>query len=171
MDAIIIPEIYVAEGFLAECKKIEKESYVGDKLIEAPRLFKKEVFFSLGGFDEKLVFGEDSDLYFRLEKNGYKTLRIKSKIKHHEGRLSFKKIILRAYIYGKSLLAFVKKNPSLTLKKYSPLHQWYIKNLGLIFRDPHHYFGLFLIKIVEYTAYFAGVIAYLLKINENQMNK
>jgi len=67
-DAVIIPEVSVGEGFLAECRKMEKETSVGDKFSEAPRFFRKEVFNSVGGYDENLVSGEDFDFGTRTGK-------------------------------------------------------------------------------------------------------
>jgi len=162
VEAIIIPQTSAAKNFLAKCKKAERNSYIGNKLVEAPRFFKKEIFLKIGGYDKNLIFGEDTDLSYQIQKKGYKIGKIQSKIIHHEENLTFKTITLKAYYYGKNLPKFIRKNPNLFLQKYSPINQWYTK---LILKDPIHFLGLTLIKMVEYIAYLTGIIFYLLKTN------
>jgi glycosyltransferase involved in cell wall biosynthesis len=156
IDAVIIPEETITKGFLSECRRLEKQLYAGNKLFEIPRFFKKSVFQKLGGYDEKLVFGEDFDLYIRLERMGFKTDRISPKIMHHEEELSMERIILKAYNYGKSLPAIIMKNPHLLLKRHNPLS--IILNLKTLFKSPLHAAGLLTIKIIEYLAYLIGLL-------------
>jgi len=162
-DAVIIPQVSIAKNFWSECRKIERESFIGNELIETPRFFKKEVFNSVGGYDEKLSYGEDSDLYLRIKSKRYRILRIQSEIKHYEGDLFLKKIILKAYYYGKNLPAFIKKNPSFAVKKYSPLHQVYISNISLLLKNPKQFLGIIFLKFLEYITYSIGMLAYLLQ--------
>jgi len=161
-DAVIIPQVSISEGFWSECRKIERDSFIGNKLLEAPRFFKKEVFDSVGGFDETISFGEDSDLYLRIKMKGYKILRARSKIKHYEGELSLKRVILKAYHYGKTLPVFIRKHPFFALKKHSPLHQIYISNVKLFFKDSIHFLGIVFIKLLEYISYSIGIFSYLI---------
>mgnify|MGYP001039832418 CR=1 FL=1 len=161
-DAVIIPEVSVGEGFLAECRKMEKETSVGDKFSEAPRFFKKEVFNSVGGYDENLISGEDFDFGTRTEKAGYKIWRVKAEIMHHEGELSMKKIALKTYYYGKTLPSFVKKNPSLAMKTSCPTR--YLKNIKLLRKHRIRFFGFVLIKLIEYISYLIGVFTSLLRV-------
>jgi arabinofuranan 3-O-arabinosyltransferase len=60
VQAVIIPEENVGLGTISELRKTEKELLSNLKeLMEIPRFFVKDVFLKLGGFDEKLVCGED----------------------------------------------------------------------------------------------------------------
>jgi len=161
VDAVDIPQVSVAQGFLAECRKIEKELYIGDpNSFKMPSFFKKEVFNSVGGFDENLVVGEDFDLSRRVEKAGYKIRRCKTEIKHHEGELSMKKIMLKACYYGKTLPSLIRKNPSLAIKGYSPIR--YLRNFKLLLKHPLHFMGLIVMKNVEYMAYLIGILSTVL---------
>jgi len=161
-DAIVISELSIGRGFLSKCRKLEKNHFIGNKMIENPRFFKKEVFLSIGKYDEKLSFGEDSDLYLRIKRNGYKIMRAKSKIKHNEGTLTLKKIVSKAYYYGKTIPVFISKHPSFAMKKHSPLNQIYISNVKLFLTDPIHFLGITFIKIIEYISYTIGILAYLI---------
>lgn len=163
-DAVVIPEVSVAHGFFSECRKIEKTFHVGNRFFDVPRFFRKEVFINIGGFDETLVLGEDADLYARMESLNYKTEAIDAGIKHFEGDLSLRQIVLKAHCYGRSLPFFARKNPSLIVKKYSPIHLVWIRNFGLLFKHPIHFIGLIFLKLVEYVAYLTGVFAHLLSV-------
>ena len=55
IGALIIPEKSFGIGFWAKCKAFEREFYVGDETIEAPRFFKKSVFDEFSGYDEKIT--------------------------------------------------------------------------------------------------------------------
>jgi len=162
-EAAIIPEKPLTRGFLSECRKIEKGMHAGEKLFEAPRFFKKDVFCKLEGYDAKLTFGEDSDLSMRMEKAGLKTCRIKSEILHYEKDLSIKGIVLKAHYYGRSLLPLIRKNPSLTIEIHFPTLKKIWNSLKVLHRDPIHAMGLAFIKTAEYEAYLSGTLTYFLE--------
>lgn len=163
-DAVNIPEVSVAHDFLGECRKIEKELYSGNISFEVPRFFKKEVFLAIEGLDEGLIYGEDADLYARIERAGYRTERIRAEMRHYEGDLSLGKIMLKAYYYGKSFPCFVAKDPSLAMKWLSPIRWVYMRNLKLLLKHPIHFVGLVFTKLVKYVAHFIGILAYLLSV-------
>ena len=155
-DAVVVPLITVAVGFLAECRKLEVELYSQDpNFFLMPRFFRKIAFLKVGGFDEKLICGEDFDLARRYERQGYRVGMITPPIKHIEGKLSLKKIVLKAHYYGKSLLPFFFKEPNLVLRGYCPTRfAWNFKRL---IKKPVHLMGLVIIKLIEYIAYSIGI--------------
>jgi len=157
LDAVDIPEVSITKGFLAECRKIDKELHIGDWSSKMPRFFRKRIFFSVGGYDENLVFGEDFDLNRRVEMAGYRIGRVKTEIRHYEGRLSMKKIVLKTYHYGKSLPTFIGKNPSLVMRGYCPIR--FVKNFWVLREHPIHFMGVAIIKLVEYMAYLTGALS------------
>ena len=155
-DAAVIPETTAAIGFLAECKKLEVELYSNDpNYFLMPRFFRKAAFLKEGGFDEKLICGEDFDLARRYERQGYRIGIITQTTKHLVGKLSLKKVVLKAHYYGKSLPSFFSKEPTLVLRGYCPTRfVWNFKNLA---KKPAHLMGLAIIKLVEYIAYSIGI--------------
>jgi glycosyltransferase involved in cell wall biosynthesis len=157
-DAVIILEEPKGRGLIYECRRIEKQLHAGVKFFEAPRFFKTEVFKKVGGFDEELVFGEDSELYTRIEKAGFKTLEIKSRIIHSEGYLSIRKIILKAYEYGKSLTYLIKKKPNLIIIKHLTPKTIKISNIKINSKSAMYLLILTFIKIIELEAYSIGII-------------
>lgn len=159
-DAVIIPEETFGEGFLVECRKLEKRMRLKEFYGEAPRFFKKEVFQLVGGYDNNLVTGEDFELTQRVYKAGFLIERCNAIIKHHEENLSIKQLVKKVYYYGKKLPAYIRKEPRLALKTSSPIH--FLKHISLLRKNPIHFTGLCLLKLVEYFAYLAGASAYFL---------
>jgi len=156
-SAAVIPEVTVADNFLAKCRKLERELYNSDpNFFLMPRFFEKRSFFDVLGFDETLVCGEDFDLARRYEKRGYHIGTATSQIKHLEGNLPLRKIVLKAHYYGKSLRSFVSKEPTLVLRGYCPTR--FVWNLRNLLKHPAYSVGLVMIKLLEYAAYVTGIV-------------
>jgi len=161
-DAVVIPETTVAIGFLAECRKLERELYNHDPNFSLmPRFFRRSTFLDVQGFDEKLICGEDFDLARRYERQGYRIGIAVSPIKHLEGRLYLKKIVLKAHYYGKSLIPFFSKKPTLMLRGYSPTR--FAWNIQSLLKQPIYFLGVAALKLFEYIAYLTGIFAYALE--------
>ena len=165
VDALIIPELSKGNNALARCKKLEKaalEKTRGEKASFCiPRFFRKNVFLALGGFNEKLVFGEDFDFYERFKKAGYKTGKTRSIILHYESS-SLRKTVLKAYYYGETISPLIQSHPSNTFKRH-----WHMNTarLKLIFtwKASPLLLAVFLIaKITEYFAYTLGILTGLI---------
>src|SRR3990172_7220548 len=103
VDALVIPERSIGEGFWNKCVILERSCYVGDLDMEGYRFFKKSVFNQLKGFDESLVAsGEDLDISQRARREGYSVGRIKSYILHHEGSRNPWTTIKKWRYYGRN---------------------------------------------------------------------
>ena len=113
---------------------------------------RKDIFLKLGGYDEKMVAGEDWDLSQRIRKLGLKTSRIKSAIKHHEGSPSILKLMKKKYYYGKSISMFIKKHPEIARKQFIPIRPAFVRNWRTMLRFPVLAFGLILMKSCEFGA-------------------
>ena len=159
-DAVIIPEETFGEGFLVECKKLEKKMRLKEFYGEAPRFFKKDAFQSVGGYDDTLVTGEDFELAQRIYKAGFLVERCSAIIRHREENLSLKKLVKKVFYYGEKLPTYIKKEPILAFKTSSPIR--FLKHISLLRNQPIQFVGLCLLKLVEYLAYVAGASAYVL---------
>lgn len=160
-DAIVIPLTTVAAGFLAKCRKLEVELYADDPNSSSmPRFFTRKTFLSVNGFDESLVCGEDYDLARRYEEHGYTIGTAALPIKHLEGRLSLKGIVLKAHYYGKTVIPLFSKEPTLALRGYCPTR--FAWNIRRLLRQPVCFAGISMIKLCEYVAYLTGVFADIL---------
>jgi len=157
-SAVVIPEVTVADNFLAKCRKLERELYENDpNFFLMPRFFNKYAFFGVRGFDETLVCGEDFDLARRYERRDYRIGTAAAQIRHLEGSLRLKKIVLKAHYYGKSLRSFVSKEPAIVMRGYSPTR--FAWNIRRLLKHPAYSFGIAVIKLFEYTAYLTGIFA------------
>jgi glycosyltransferase involved in cell wall biosynthesis len=161
-DAVMVLEKTVASGFLAKCRKLERELYDTDpNFFLMPRFFRKDTFLELHGFDEDLFCGEDFDLARRCECHGYRIGMAASPIKHLEGKVYLKRVVLKAYYYGQSLIPFFSKKPMLVLRGYSPTRFFW--NVKRLIKQPACLIGIFTLKLFEYAAYLFGAFAYILE--------
>src|ERR1700730_278134 len=99
--AVIVPESSVGQGFWAACRALERSCYVGDDSIEAARFFRRDVFTTIGGFDERLTGPEDWDLSVRVSR-GELLPRAASFIIHDEGRLKIADHLRKKRYYAAS---------------------------------------------------------------------
>jgi len=158
-DAVIIKEVVTGKGFWTACRHLEQECYWGDDTVEAPRFFKKEVWQYLGGLDVQLGAAcDDWDMYQRFLQKGFKATRIKAYLKHHEGELKLWPLFKKSFLYGKDALKFVKKNPKKGLRYFFPIRPAYLRHWRLFVKHPLYGLGLILIRIVEYSGGFLGII-------------
>jgi glycosyltransferase involved in cell wall biosynthesis len=165
LKAIIIPEESFGEGFWAKCKKLERSFYSGIDWQEAARFFEKNVYESLGGYDEEMTGGEDYDLPNRLEHQyGKESIgRITPLIYHNEQKLSLLKILRKKFYYAATLNLYIKKdaNKNRFAKQTSILRRYWVffAQPSKLFNNPILGIGMLFMKTCEFTV---GIIGYLL---------
>jgi glycosyltransferase involved in cell wall biosynthesis len=113
-----IPEVFIGKGFWSHCSAVWKNSY--EKVEQAywhrwnitrgePRFFVKEQIVRAGMFNDRLLWGEDLDLYKRMNKMRIKEATCKSELYHFEPT-SIGEILSKLFRYGKSLQDFRQDN-------------------------------------------------------------
>ncbi len=162
-DAVIVPEASYGEGFWARCRALEKECYnrMDRSRTDAARFVRKAVWDALGGLDASLGGGDDWDFQARLDRGGYKTMKMAPAVRHYEGRLTLRKQIRKKFVYGKTALKYFEKHAhdkGGLVAQYSFLRVDFLKNLGVLARQPVCAVGVFILKTVEYSAALAGMI-------------
>lgn len=167
-DAVIIPEISYGESFWAQCRRLEKECYNRSlhSYTDTARFLKKKVWDNLGGIDPTLGGNDDFDLQIRLDTRGYKTIKIKNHVLHYEGKLSLKKQLTKKFIYGKTVLGYLKKHRGQKNRlsaQYALIRPEFLEHFGLLLADPLHGAGMIFMKFLEYSAGLAGLIYSLVK--------
>lgn len=156
--AIIIPEESYGEGFWSQCRALEKKCYLKDDKIEAVRFFKRESFWKVGGWDEKMISGEDWDLTRKIRSN-YQVSRINSRIYHNEYRLTLWRSAKKKFYYSSVAGIYLEKNPLTILSViFFIFRPAYLRNWKLILSDPLHGVGMFLLKFTELVAGGAGFL-------------
>ena len=158
-QALIIPEISTGSGFWAECKRLERETYSGSRLLEAARCFDRTQFLSLGGYNPKLEAGEDWDLQSRVDAHNLVVGRVNSKILHDEGRLTLSSCMKKKYSYGKTINEYLRVNPNAGIRQINPFSRILASTVATLPRHPVHGSGVLLMKSLEFAAAAGGHLA------------
>lgn len=166
VKALSIPEKSFGVGFWSEVKAFERSFYLGETDLEAPRFIEKKIFEKVGGYDEKLVAGEDWDLANRLRGKGVKMERIQALILHNEGRLSLFKSAKKKFYYGSDIRKYLAKR-NFTYSQVTPIRAAFFKNPKRLAKNPAKTAGLVVLKGTEFAAAFAGLIGSLFSRQRN----
>lgn len=162
-DAVIVPEESYGEGFWAKCRRLEKACYNRNprSLTDAARFLRKSVWDALGGLDATLGGNDDYDLQLRLNDAGYKTVKLDDSIRHYEGHLNLRKHLRKKFVYGKTALKYFEKHrhrKGLLTKQYAVVRPDFLTQGDLLLREPVTAAGMLLMKFLEYSAAFVGLV-------------
>ncbi|NPA99435.1 MAG: glycosyl transferase family 2, partial [Crenarchaeota archaeon] len=153
IGGIVIPERSVGDSYWVKVRDFERQFYAGTP-IESARFFRWELVLKVGGFDEDVVFFEESTLPQKIEKLGYDVwARISAPILHHEEGFSLRKWLRKKYYYGQTAREYKRKYHELGSKQISALYRF-----GLFFKNkrfwsrPHLAIGVITLKLLEYVA-------------------
>lgn len=144
-------------SYWAKVRKFERDMYDADDLNVAVRFIKRDVFLLVGGFDSRLVYGEDYDLHNRIIEK-YKIGRINAKELHLGEYKSIKEIAKVNYYYGKSAYLFLEKNRSRGIKQVNPIRLVYLKHYRNFLRHPKLSAGFIVYQVVRYSSGFIGLL-------------
>lgn len=159
-DAVIIPEKYMSQGLIGLCRETEKQLLTSrSDLMEIPRFFRRNIFLRLGGFDEKLVCGEDFDFFQRFNASGYTFGKIEAQLLHFEHVQTFYDVATKGYGYGKTLVNLMEKAPKNTVRRYGILRMSSVKKIGSETRSLKVLFVFVFMKVVEYLSYSCGLFS------------
>ena len=145
-------------GFWADVRKYERNSYRDDDLIVAVRFFTKKSWYAVGGFDETLYGPEDYDFHNRFIKAGFKWGRIKAVEKHLGEPKTLWDIYAKHFWYGKQMLFYFKKHPSISFMQFNPIRFSYVRHYKTFLTHPLITIGLIIMII---TKFFAGGLGFV----------
>ncbi|HTW96197.1 MAG TPA: glycosyltransferase [Candidatus Methylomirabilis sp.] len=160
-DALMIPERSQGKGFWARCRGFEKIINDDDLNKNAVRFIRREVLDQVGLYDPNLTAAEDFEFHNRVKKAGFRFALIKNIFIYHHEVDSIKKMIKKAFGYGKTMSLYIKKRPKEAFEQFFIIRPAYFKNWKLFIKDPISGFGLLTMKFVQYSAAAAGIIVYL----------
>ncbi len=161
-DALIIPEISTGRGFWAECKSLERETYIRNEMIEAARCFRRNALVTLGGYNPRLEAGEDWDLQVRAKTIGLSVGRTVSQIAHDEGEPTLLMMLRKKYFYGKLFGTYLATYPSEGLGQLNPFRRVLAPTLATLPTDPVHGAGILILRALEFTAAGLGHVSRLI---------
>jgi len=154
--AVFVPEESIGDGFWTRCRALERRCYVGEELIEAPRLVRREFFDRSGGFVADVAGQEDAELRMRLLNERVTLAHASAVILHDEGRLTFRSVLSKRYYYGQSLPAYHRAQPGAIRRQGVATARAYLRHMPALVRDPGHAAGLLVLRTAEAVAYGAG---------------
>ena len=109
VGGVVIPEKSIGNNFWVKVRDFERSFYAGTE-IESARFFRKDLIEKVGGYEEDVVFYEESTLPQKIEKLEYNVkLRINSYILHHEHDFNLMKWLKKKYSYSKTVDIYSKK--------------------------------------------------------------
>lgn len=156
-DAVAVPEVSVGSGFWTACRALERACYVDDPALHNPRLLRRDLLLGDGAFDPAMAGPEDADLRLRLRAAGTRTaLCPEVLIVHDEGRLTLRSILSKRVYYGRSLPAFVAKNPGALAGQGAGTLRALVRHRRTLAAHPVRTGGLLLMRALEAAAYVVG---------------
>jgi len=148
-DAVIVPEISAGQGYWAECLALGKTLVLGAKGHEGVRFVARDAFQQVGGYDTKLVAGEDFDFFRRLVAANFRISRISSTIRHHVGAVTLRRMLAKYSLYGQTIDAYRMKyadQPSDAISIVKLVSERWRTLAG----DPFHAVGYAFLLLVAY---------------------
>lgn len=151
---VIIPERSIGPGFWVRVRDFERSLYTGSK-IESARFFRKSFVVQAGGFDEDIIFYEESTLHQKLEMRGLiLNKRTKSVILHDEEGFDLAKWLRKKNYYSANAALYSSRYPKYAEIQTKIYHRIriFISNCNWkkLIRHPMLSIGLILLKALEF---------------------
>lgn len=146
-------------SFWAKVRKFERDMYDSglDELKIAVRFVRKDVFMSVGGFDTRMISGEDYDLHNRIIEK-YNVGRINAKETHLGEYKSLREVARINYFYGKNTGLFLRIHKTRGFRQVSPFRKVYLRNYKQFLRHPILSAGFIVYLTVKYFSAVLGLL-------------
>ncbi len=150
---IVIPERSVGSKFWVKIRDFERSLYAGSE-IESARFFLREDVIKVGGFDEDIVFYEESILPQNIKKLGKSVdARITSYLLHDEEGFELNKWLSKKHYYSLNAKTYHHKYAEYAKYQTSIIYRVHIITAKgkwkLLVRHPLLTLGVFILKILE----------------------
>ena len=156
---VFVPEVSVGPGYWTRCRALERRCYVGEPLIEAPRLVRTAYLRRVGGFDQRLTGPEDAALRNRMLADGVALAWADTQIVHHEGRLGLAGVMRKRFYYGRTVPSYRRAHPGAVSSQAGATLRALWRHRRLLAADPAHAAGLVVLRACEVAAWLAGAAA------------
>jgi len=156
-DAVRFPKIIRGESFFGKVRSVESllNYRVSSRNPGVPRFYKKSTFLKIGGYDEKLDFGEDRELWECLCRSGYKIGIVDIPIFEVEN--SFLKRLVKNYKYGKQFEEYQKKSSNALNVLFESVNIECMKNVSSTSEALYFLFAM-MFKMLYVLAFLIGRI-------------
>jgi len=158
IGGIVIPERSVGSSFWVKVRDFERSFYAGS-VVESARFFPAKLVKEVGGFEEGLIFFEESTLPYKIQRIGYNIFaRVKSAILHHEEGFSLITWLRKKFYYGKTVHVYGHKYGDYSLMQTSVWFRLglFVKSWRRFLSRPELALGVIALKSLEYLAVIMG---------------
>ncbi len=163
LTALTIPEESFGQGFWSACKALERSCYRGDSTIEGVRFVERGAALDCGGYDVRLLGGEDWDFAQRLRKH-YVTGRIDATIRHNERTLTLRKAAKKKFYYASTYAHSLRLHRGLGLQQGNlVLRPAYFRSWRKLIRHPFLLIGMIVLRFTEMLAASVGLLSGLMR--------
>lgn len=166
IGGIVIPERSVGSSFWVKVRDFERSFYSGS-IVESARFFPAKLAKEVGGFEEGLIFFEESTLPYKIQREKHSVFpRIKAVILHHEEDFSLTTWLRKKFYYGKTVHLYTSKYGDYSMVQTSVWFRYalFMKNWRRFLSRPKLAFGVTLLKSLEYFATTSGLVYSKLKL-------
>jgi len=158
-EGVFIPEVTVGQGFWTRCRALERRCYVGEPMIEAPRLVRRRYLVDTGGFVEWLSGTEDAELRMRMLRDRVRLARIGPHIVHDEGRLTLRGVVAKRFYYGRGLSRYRAAHAGAMAGQTRATARAFLRSRRMLARHPVLAGGIAIMRAAEVGAYLVGLLA------------
>lgn len=162
---ICIPERSVWSWLFVKIRDFERSFYAGTS-VDSARFFRLDDVKAVWGFEEDLIFFEESLLPQKIEAKLWKSTKfyVDEYILHHEGNISLSKWLKKKFYYGKSLKQYQEKAKKIWIKSIVKWQIWifwryliFLKNRRF-YTKPFLALGVLGLKTCEFWAGALGML-------------
>lgn len=155
VGALVIPERAFGKGFLARCRALEKELYLGDPAVEAARAFRRSALDQVGGYDTGLTGPEDWELPDRVVQAGWTLGRTTSQVWHDEGGVRLLQQFGKKRYYGRGFYHYRRQISDAPAR---PVARRSLAQPKILLRKPLQSIGLAVLKLSEVLGLASGYV-------------
>ena len=160
IGGIVIPERSIGKSFWVKARDFER-SFYAESIVESARFFPSDIVKQAGGFEENLIFFEESTLPYKIQTKGYNVFaRVKSPIFHHEEDFLLSLWLRKKFHYGKTLQTYSRR-----YSDYSKVQTGIWFRLGIFAKDRRRFWsrpelalGVIVLKSLEYLTTASGLV-------------
>ncbi len=159
-DAIVVHNSSdVNAGWIARIRKFEVDMYKYDLTHSSARFMSKQVFESIGGFDETITAGEDYDFQNRLNAAGFRIGFVAPEALHLGEPRSLWKHLAKYFEYGEDFVTYAARNPVASRVQLRFVRSVYLRNWRRFAAHPLLATGF---TMYHFAKYLAGGIGFAL---------
>jgi glycosyltransferase involved in cell wall biosynthesis len=161
VGGVVIPERSVGNSFWVKVRDFERSFYAGS-VVESARFFPTKLVKEVGGYEENLIFFEESALPYKIQKKGNNVCaRINSVILHREENFSLITWLRKKSYYGKTIHVYEHKHRDYSRMQTSAAFRFYlfVKSYRRFLSRPELALGVIVLKSLEYLAVVSGARA------------